>query len=277
MNDIEDGSQPEIETTETVSAAPVAVGARLQAERERQGLTREEIGERTKIAERHLTSIEEGRFTDLPGRTYAVGFARSYARALGLDENEIVEGVRDEMGVAAPQVPERKLDYMEPGDPARVPSSKLAWGVAALLIVLIVIGAFTWKGFFVPAADLPTLGDENVEVVAAPTATPTPTETAAPTGEVAFTATVEGVWVKFYNRSGRQLFQKQMAEGEKFTIPADADGPQIWTGRPDAFTITVGGQQVAPLATEQTTIRDVPVDAESLTSRPAGPGLPTRG
>nr|WP_225899787.1 DUF4115 domain-containing protein [Croceicoccus gelatinilyticus] len=166
---------------------------------------------------------------------------------------------------------------MEPGDPARVPSSKLAWGVAALLIVLVVVGAFTWKGFFVPAADLPTLQDETEAVATAPTAAPTPTETAVPTGEVAFTATVEGVWVKFYNRTGRQLFQKQMEEGETFTIPADADGPQIWTGRPDAFTITVGGQQVAPLSTEERTIRDVPVDAESLTSRPAGPGLPTRG
>ncbi len=277
MDEIEDGPEPEIQTTEPETAAPINVGARLKAEREKQGLSREEIGEKTKIAERHLTSIEEGRFSDLPGRTYAIGFARSYARALGLDEKDVVEGVRDEMGVAAPQVSERKLDYMEPGDPARVPSSKLAWGVAALLIVLLVIGAFTWKGFFVPAADLPTIKDETEAVATAPIAAPTTTQTALPTGEVVFTATVEGVWVKFYNRNGSQLFQKQMAKGETFTIPADADGPQIWTGRPDAFTISVGGQQVAPLATEQRTIRDVPVDAASLTSRPAGPGIPTRG
>lgn len=256
--------------------APVNIGASLKSERERQGLSRAEIGERTKIAERHLASIEEGRFADLPGRTYAVGFARSYARALGMNESEVAEGVRTELGVAALQPPARNLDHMEPGDPARVPSSRLAWGVAALMIVLVGAGFFVWRGYFAPAADLPPLAAEAEApaVAEAPAAPAVRAEPVVPRGAVTFTATVDGIWVKFYDRRGSQLFQKQMALNESYTIPQDASGPQLWTGRPDALTITIGGRAVPPLATEQRTIRDVPVDAESLTSRPPGPGVP---
>jgi len=252
------------------------IGARLRAEREKLGLSREEIGDRTKIAERHLDSIEQGLFSRLPGRTYAIGFARSYARALGMDEDEVVSAVRDEMGVAAPLAPPRSLHNLEPGDPARIPSSRLAWGVAALLIALVVIAAVVWRDYFVPSTDLPAIQADEPAAAASPT--PAATEQAAevPSGQVAFKATVEGIWVKFYDRNGRQLFQKQMALGETFAIPADADGPQLWTGRPDALEVTIGGRKVAPLSTEERTIKDVPVDAASLTARPPGPGLPTR-
>ncbi|WP_245638470.1 helix-turn-helix domain-containing protein [Croceicoccus bisphenolivorans] len=279
MDDSEDGTGTppanDVDAAATLDAGAGGVGARLRAERERQGLSRAEVGERTKIAERHLDTIEEGRFSDLPGRTYAVGFARSYARALGIDETEIVEAVREEMGVAGPQAPVRNLDYLEPGDPARVPSSALAWGVGGLLVVVLLVGFFVWRGFFMPASELPPLEAER-KVAATPpaAATAAPAEETVPEGAVTFTATVDGIWVKFYDRNNRQLFQKQMALDESFTIPEDADGPQVWTGRPDALKITIGGREVAPLATEQRTIRNVPVDAASLNARASGASVP---
>lgn len=275
MDEIEDGAETGTATVSETTTETASAGLRLKAERERQGLSREEIAARTKISERHLETIEEGRFSALPGRTYAVGFARSYARALGMPEKDIVEDVRAEMGASAPVMPARNLDHLEPGDPARVPSSKLAWGVAALLLVIVVVGFFVWRGYFMPASDLPPLVDEQEQVAAAPAnAAPTPTQSAVPEGEVTFTATVDGIWVKFYDRYNRQLFQKQMALGESFTIPEDADGPQVWTGRPDALTITIGGQQVAPLATEERTIKNVPVDAASLNARDGATATP---
>jgi len=271
---------------DAATAVPAGgVGATLRAERERQGLSLDEMGERTKIAKRHLLALEEGRFSDLPGKTYAVGFARSYARALGVAEAPVVEGVRDDLGASSPPVPTRNLDYLEPGDPARIPSSALAWGVAALFLVIVVLGFFAFRGYFMPASELPPLERPRPTVAAAPNAAaPVATPAAAPTGEVTFTATADGIWVKFYDRTGKQLLQKQMALNESFTVPADANGPQLWTGRPDALKVTIGGRAVPPLATEQRTMKDVPVDAASLTARPsssgptgsrqAGPGTP---
>ena len=82
-----------------------------------------------------------------------------------------------------------------------------------------------------------------------------------------FTALEPNVWIKFYDASGEQMMQKQMAQGERYTIPADADGPQVRTGRPDAFEITIGGKKVAPLADQPIIVSDVPVSAKALLAR----------
>ena len=57
----------------------------LRQERERQGMSRKDLSDRTKISERHLIAIDEGDFSAMPSRTYIIGFVRSYANALGLD------------------------------------------------------------------------------------------------------------------------------------------------------------------------------------------------
>ena len=98
---------------------------------------------------------------------------------------------------------------------------------------------------------------------------------ARPTGPVVFTATEERIWVKFYDADGSQLMQKQMARGETYTVPADANGPQVWTGRPDALTITVGGRTVPKLAEREAIVRDVPVTAEALLARNAASPVAT--
>jgi hypothetical protein len=86
---------------------------------------------------------------------------------------------------------------------------------------------------------------------------------------VVFTATEPALWVKFYDASGKQLLQKQLAKGESYTVPADAVGPKLWTGRADALQVTIGGKPVPPIATKPGKIKDVPVDAASLLKRPA--------
>ena len=55
-----------------------SAGALLRRGREAAGLDLSEIGEITKIPERHLQTIEQGEFTALPARAYAVGFARTW-------------------------------------------------------------------------------------------------------------------------------------------------------------------------------------------------------
>jgi hypothetical protein len=88
-----------------------------------------------------------------------------------------------------------------------------------------------------------------------------------PSGPVVFTALQDDTWVKFYDANGEQLMQKQMAKGESYTVPADAEGPQIWTGRPYALAITIGGRSVPKLSEEDEIVRDVPVTAEALLAR----------
>jgi len=251
------------------------VGARLRAAREAAGLGREDIAARTKIAERHLVAIEEDRLTDLASRTYAVGFARTYARAVGLDEGEIANAVRAQLDVHEQANRSLHVETFEPGDPARIPPARIAWvtAIGGVLAVVILLLLFR-PGFLSPQGSLPDLL-RGVDEVPPPTATASVAPPAArpeqASGEVVFTATAPRVWVKFYDAAGNQLFQKEMGEGERFALPADAEGPLLWTARPDALEITVGGKRVARLADKPVTMKDVPVSAEALLARKGAP------
>lgn len=233
--------------------------------REAQGLSRAQIAELTKIPERHLLAIEENNFAALPARTYAVGFSRNYARALGVDEVEVVRLVRADLDGAPIEPPARPATF-EPGDPARIPSSAFAWLAAILAIGVVIAGFAFWRSYYAPAAELPPI------VADAPPAQPTPSAVAAPAaaGQVVFTALEPGVWVKFYDAGG-QLLQKELAQGESYTVPANAKGPMLWTARPQALAITVDGRPVPKLSEAQTTLKDVPVTAAALLARPTQP------
>ena len=250
------------------------IGARLRAAREARGLTLEQLAAETRIPQRHLQTIEAGDFAALPARTYAVGFSKTYARAVGLDENEVLVSVRDELDAQEP-APRYRPAGFEPGDPARVPSGGLVWLVVAALALLLVGGFFFMRTLFAPAAELPSLVEEQRAEQAAIAARERPAdadaigaETAA-TGPVVFTA-LDEVWVRFYTPSAT-LMEALMARGDTYTVPQDADRPMIRTGRPDALQITIGGREVPKLAEEEQVMSDVPVTAEALRARPRAP------
>jgi cytoskeleton protein RodZ len=50
-----------------------------------------------RIRKDQLVAIETGDYERLPGRTYAIGFIRSYARLVGLDAEQLVEQFKGEM------------------------------------------------------------------------------------------------------------------------------------------------------------------------------------
>lgn len=254
---------------ELVEANGREAGAMLAAARKKAKLDLAEVSAKTRIPQRHLAAIEAGDYDKLPSRTYAVGFSRTYARMLGLDERTVTEKVRLDLEAGDPRGPVRP-DRFEPGDPARVPSRKLAW-FSALAVVILVAGAFTfYRTYFSPGLG-PAPLTEPTRAAAPRTMAPRAAQPAAAPAEgpVVFTSLADGTWVKFYDGAGKRLFEGQLAKGQTFTVPADAVEPKAWTGRPNALAITVGGRAVPMLGTTETTMKDVPVDAKSLLARPA--------
>jgi cytoskeleton protein RodZ len=90
--DQQDANEP------TLPGAGSSVGALLRAERERSGKNLETIARTLKIRASYLEAIEEGRFQDLPGSAYAIGFLRSYSDFLGLDWDEVARRFKNEAG-----------------------------------------------------------------------------------------------------------------------------------------------------------------------------------
>lgn len=70
-------------------------GPTLRTARERMGMSLQDIAGETRIAVRHLTAIEEGRFDGFAASVYAIGFARNYARMVGISRDWITDCLRD--------------------------------------------------------------------------------------------------------------------------------------------------------------------------------------
>ncbi len=246
---------------------PQSVGERLRVMRETAGLDLNDIGTKTRIPLRHLEAIERGDYASLPSPTYALGFTRSYARAVGAEEAPLIAQLRQDLGREDPAT--HTMPY-EPTDPSRVPSRLLAW-TAGLLALALAIGYWTWRSnYWGPDAvtQLTTDIANTPPPEATPTPPPAPAAAVAPVaGPVVLTATAP-VWLRIYDASKTKLFEKEMATGERYTVPADASNPMILTGRPDGLKVTVGGREVAPLGTAQKAIRDVGISAAALAARP---------
>lgn len=254
------------------------IGTQLRQAREARGLSLSQVSSETRIAERHLELIEAGQLDDLPGRTYAIGFAKNYARVVGLSQSDVAQAVKLELAAQDDPRPSRGIGSYDPVDPDRVPSSRIGL-VSALALVLLLGGAYAFYATYLnPGVELESLTEEERRAAAAQAEAEGEGDAAEaapdPSGQVVFTALEEGIWVKFYDASGAQLMQKQMAEGERYVVPADADGPQVWTGRPDALAITIGGQDIPKLAEEDQVMKDIPVTAEALLARGESPEAP---
>lgn len=254
-----------------------SAGQQLRRAREAVGKTIADISAATKIPERLLVAIEESRFSALPSRIYAVGFSRSYARLVGLDEAAIVAEVRAEMDGVAAGSDVATAPAFAPGDPARVPGLRLAIIAGLIALVVVAAGLLFWHGAGNSAGSLP-----SILPVAAPPAAVKSTAAQAPVvpaiarpsagptaGVVSINALEAGVWIKVYEASGKVLFVGPLALGQNFTVPADAQAPLIWTARPDALAITIDGKPVPKLSETQKKIKGVPISAAALLARSA--------
>lgn len=118
------------------------VGQDLRAARLRRGDEIAQVSRALKIRKDHLEALEEDRLEDLPGKTYAIGFVRSYARHLGLDANEYVERFkRDISGRAEDKAHEPAPIHQDEG--RRLPQG---WRIITGLVVIL-IGWGAWHLF----------------------------------------------------------------------------------------------------------------------------------
>ncbi len=98
------------------------VAADLYQARVRRGVDLAVVADELRIHYEQLLALEEGRFDDLPGPTYVIGFLRSYAGYLELDADDLVRRFKDETAFRDSRP---NLSFPSPQDEGRVPTSAL--------------------------------------------------------------------------------------------------------------------------------------------------------
>ena len=233
----------------------MTAGERLRAAREAANMSIEDVATTTRIPTRHLANLEIGEYDKLPAPTYSVGFARSYAAAVGLDRNEIGDQVRTEIG--GTRLAPHQAEQFEPIDPAR---TMPRWLIVAVIggIILVALLATWLNNRSLNAPDNVTAAE------AAPADSPAAAPaTAQPVAAqpVTITATADA-WVQI--KDGATLLKEGvMKAGEKFEVPPTATAPTLTTGKAEALTISVGtatAPQVGPSATKVRGVSLLPAD-----------------
>ena len=106
------------------SAAEVLRDARGQ-----QKLSVEAVAKEICVRGCYLKAIEEGRYDDLPGKTFAIGFVKSYAKMLKLDEVALSEKFKSEYAAHLdPRGSAHKVDQLSSESNATNVSAKLGAG-----------------------------------------------------------------------------------------------------------------------------------------------------
>ena len=132
-----DAGQSEASRPEPIEEIRDGIAQLLKQTRERYGQSLRDVSSNLRIRLAYLQAIENGRFRELPGPTYAVGFVRSYAEYLGLDAAEIVRRFKGEVEGLDHRT---HLAFPEPVPEGKVPGGAII--VVSLLVLVIGYGGW---------------------------------------------------------------------------------------------------------------------------------------
>ncbi|WP_048308441.1 RodZ domain-containing protein [Halomonas sp. PR-M31] len=128
MSDIQERQQTSFEPAHSGSA-----GKLLKSERERQGLSLEEVAIQLNLRPAVVAGLEADRYDEVPIAAYRRGYLRAYARLMGIDEREVVDIYNSQHGHSDH---ERKVTPVHNAKPA----SRVGPWVFKLVTVLVVLG-----------------------------------------------------------------------------------------------------------------------------------------
>lgn len=111
-------------------------GEMLREAREAAGLSLEAVSQQLKLAPRQVRALEDGDFALLPGRTFVRGFARNYARVLGLDPQAVLDALPGSAGSSTLEVPPLQATAVTMGHLPSPPNGRPGWLRWTLTLVI---------------------------------------------------------------------------------------------------------------------------------------------
>lgn len=108
-----------------------SVGQYLRQQREAKAMSIEEVARATRVPMSSVERLESDQFDELPGEVFVRGFMRSYARAVGIDADDVL----------ARYTASRRVAWVTPlpiSSPTRPARSK-RYGVAIAFVLLLIL------------------------------------------------------------------------------------------------------------------------------------------
>ncbi len=205
-----------------------SVGDLLRREREAQGKTLDEVVKATKMSLLIVQAIEEDRFSVLPAPVYVKGHLRTYARFLGLDEDEVVEKYKRFTQQNEPaELDEWDTVEIELQEQRKEMGRRWMW-IAAALIVVVIVAVFVVK-----LATRPRV-EESVATEEAPLIT-------QPVSEAAWVDTmIEVHGLELMVVAKERVYVAVSVDGERVSdLTLDAGERRRWEGV-EEFSLFVG-------------------------------------
>ncbi len=117
-----------------------SIGEFFKQVREAKGLTIDDVASKTRIRNDFVKALEEGNFAKLPDQVFARGFVRSYARSLGLDEDEAIQRFTQSSGAYYDKQGEReRLKVRQAEEDRKRKSNRKAVAIAIGIAILTLI------------------------------------------------------------------------------------------------------------------------------------------
>jgi cytoskeleton protein RodZ len=117
-----------------------SIGEFFKQVRETKGLTIDEVASKTRIRTDFVKALEEGNFAKLPDQVFARGFVRSYARSLGLDEDDAIQRFSQSSGAYYDKQGEReRLKVRQAEEDRKRKANRKAVAIAIGIAILTLI------------------------------------------------------------------------------------------------------------------------------------------
>ncbi|MGE0784507.1 MAG: helix-turn-helix domain-containing protein [Sandaracinaceae bacterium] len=116
-----------------------SLGTYLRHERELRQISLEEVAQTTRIPLRMLQHLEHDELAQLPGEVFAKGFLRSYARAVGLDSEDLLERYASRAASSTGEPAADGENQPAPITALTPPESGRRFGIAIALVILLIL------------------------------------------------------------------------------------------------------------------------------------------
>jgi cytoskeletal protein RodZ len=145
-----------------------SIGEQLRLAREERGIGLREICDQTKISVHYLEAIETNDYKRLPGGVFNRSFIKAYAKSVGYDEGEAIEGYTRylrEHGESSDDVNTTPMHSKVYTDTPATRSPILTVVLAILILALLTAAALTALHWFQKRAELIPTGDASGSMV----------------------------------------------------------------------------------------------------------------